>query len=99
MPEMINWTGIVTHKNEAFSGLPSPIVQQEPVSDRKFDSTQSQNVVKSTVHFSAFQTRENWKPISGMDHEPHTVMLKDANLLPKHVLDGENHTSCFYLFI
>lgn len=101
-PEVINWTGFVSH-NEALKGpLQASAVQHElSVERRENIPGHFQNIGNnsggsrghnSVNHLPSYSLKDHWKPAPGADSDPQGMaMLKDVNVMAKHVSTGENH--------
>ena len=94
-----SWTGFAGH-NEASKGPPqiSTIQHELPIERRDNIPSQFQNVNncgsrnhKSINNLTSYSLKEHWKHISGTDSDPHGTMMKDGNVIAKHISPGESH--------
>ncbi|XP_004508316.1 uncharacterized protein [Cicer arietinum] len=79
-----NWTGF-TGPSEASKGSPqvSTIQHELPIERRENIPSQFHNSIK---HLNSYSLQEHWKPVPGINSNPHGVtMMKDGNLLGKNV--------------
>lgn len=84
-----NWTGF-TGPSEASKGSPqvSTIQHELPIERRENIPSQFHNSIK---HLNSYSLQEHWKPVPGINSNPHGVtMMKDGNLLGKNVSAGES---------
>ncbi|KAL2960099.1 hypothetical protein AAZX31_17G021800 [Glycine max] len=89
-----NWAGFAG-ANEASKGPPqvSAIQHELPIERRENIPSQFQNVGnncgsrnQNSVNHLSFSLKEQWKPVPGMDSDPHgATMMKDGNVMIKHV--------------
>lgn len=97
-----SWAGFAG-ANEASKGPPqiSNIQHELPMERRENIPSQFQNVGNncgsrnhnSVNHLSSFSLKEQWKPVPGTDNDPHgATIMKEGNVMIKHVSPGENHT-------
>lgn len=101
--EMVGWTAVGNHDEVSRGVLPASSVQHDLVPERKDNApsqvqklinTASSGNIRVDNNLSSLSLRDRWKPVSGIDNNHHAIhMLKDANMMPKHGSQGENHTA------
>ena len=100
-PEINGWTGF-SSPNEASKGpLQVSSLQYElPIERRENIPNQFQNIVNNggsrnlhSVNHLTNALKEHWKSVPGIGIDPQgATMMKDADLIAKHVSSGESHT-------
>ena len=98
-----SWAGFAG-ANEASKGPPqiSTIQHELPIIERRENiPSQFQNVGNNcgsrNHNLSSFSLKEQWKSVPGTDSDPHgATMMKDGNVMIKHVSPGVNHTQYNY---